>query len=90
MAAQHLGGQEGGAQLPLTEARTFTPTFCFTSGLAWLVAPPRIGSPDTDLFHSPGEVTSLSPVASTSCSENFIPGYQELLPRVAGRWWRQQ
>lgn len=58
-----MSRQEEGAQLPLREARTFTPTFCFTSGLAWLVAPPRIGSPDTYFFPPPPWVSYLpSPV----------------------------
>lgn len=76
-AAQHRGRQGGGARLPPAEARTFTPTFCFTSGLARLVVPPRTGSPDTDFPPNWG-IYFPSPVASTS-SENFHPG----LPRPA-------
>lgn len=87
-AAQYRGRQGGGARLPPTEARTFTPTFCFTSDLARRLVPPRTGSPDTDFPPHWGSYLP-SPVASTS-SENFIPGYQDMLPRVVGHPSGQQ
>lgn len=42
---------------PAAKARTFTPTFCFASALAWLLAPPRIGT-QTRIFHCLGTLPS--------------------------------
>lgn len=51
--------QGGGTRSPAAEARTFTPTFCFASCLAWLWHRPGRGDPDTD-FHRL-EMLPLSP-----------------------------
>lgn len=50
----------GGARPPAAEARTFTPTFCFASGLAWLWHRPGPGDSDAG-FPAPGDAASLSP-----------------------------
>lgn len=58
----------GGGRPPAAEAQTFTPTFCFASGLALALAPPWTRT-QTLIFHRPRTVPP-SPRGPTSFSEN--------------------
>lgn len=60
--------QGGGARPPAAKARTFTPTFCFASALAWLRHRP--GSGLRHWFSTAWGRCLPRPEVSTSCSEN--------------------
>lgn len=82
--------QGGGARPPAAEARTFTPTFCFASGLARLWHRPGQGDPDPDVRRPrmlPPSPRRLGPLCGELSSH---PQRGKWSPRAAPRQPRQQ